>query len=1044
MNWRIYNLILQQMQDLSINKEDSTEILLCYLYSLLNIEHSSSQTMADGVSSPNFERNVQRFKLGDSLPDYIYDIRFAAFCRSIVTYHLNNDSRTFLEYFTPRLVSQWSVLMAETQSLSVTDQLIILYITLIGTKELNKRFDSIGTDELHAIYRKYIPVLETIPNMDSDMFVRCWKAVFYTPMPKLKNTVSKKLLDAIRFYRKHKVSGHALLKNYCQYNRNRARLDEAFNPWLDFEKSVKNNSPVSGVSIAESAFNIIQNISHEKPSDVIRASIFPYPELFGRTSDIKVKPRNDNRFECSFLLQEFEKIAKFVTNILIVNPGPDFLVLWNDHSKTYSCKCTVAVPNIYFASAYRMQFPAFKFCIFSDLEQISRKFDYVAVISTLTDDKLDLSSVFSACDKKGKLIALLPQTILSDDNQINDLLNASALRIEKIISIAPNATVSSPAKKMLLFANGSTYNYNTSIPIFFTQCDAKSDNLIIEKEYISLPHEKLSQGHTLNQLRLSAEKKKKTIPSKTRNKALVYSFSDEIKLHYTIHTDKHNASVGEVYYKALTRTDKRSRSPWDSAATQKGLRSKDHQSVIPKLESTAYYEQIAPFIKADIHYYYNGELKQCSLKTIWFCCRDRLLQERMYDDQIAQTILFPSTNVALSSIYPATAHDEDYIQAMESVIPENSRSSVKYWQLLNLIFKAAVDEKYLSHNPIPVFLMSVSKRASKELTDLRNALTKKTFTDEEEARIVSFISEFTDSKFGRRKAKRYEAESIWLLGALRLFTGMSIREACALTWDDFIKIQALGTYQLLIYKFIQDDGTYTYQLDKSSSKFSFRKIPVSPILANMLNNRLSFLKTVYGYSEADIRFMPIILARENGSPAFCRYADAVKICHKIVDSAQIPTQEIILPGSEEVVVDMNKYLGDIFYTNFKYRANHTCAFLRGELAYTLGNKGPDTFSQHYCDYSNDLIQYAMTQKLRRWTWKYEQLNNADSLLSLCSCRGGKFTVSSEVDKRLYNSMEITLSAQDWISDSCIEFEITCEHGFYGTLTVFPKGDRTYE
>lgn len=661
--------------------------------------------------------------------------------------------------------------------MSPIDILVILYLTLTETSAFQLRFDEINQEIIDEIYRKQAFVFQHL-NLTADNFAKIWEAVFYIPMPKLKVAFSKKLIDTVKFYRKYKVSGLALVENYCYYNKYKTRLDVAINPWTEFERAIGKSPTMSGVSIAESAFMLIKGISKELPTNIIRAAIYPHPEFFSKSSGISIKPNNDGRFECSFLIEEFYKLARVSSRILIVNPGPDFLLRWNDLSIDTDCKCTVAVPNIYFASAYRMQFPNFKFCLYSDLNDRTSNFDLVAIVST-TGEELDIPNIISQCRDGGRIMALLPQTLLTKENGISDILR-STYHADKIISICPDATVTFPAKKMILYARNTTAP-KQAIPVFFTQCDAKSDNLIVEKSFVRITQSQLHEKHTLNQLRSDNEKKKQEALIKPcRNKALVYSFSDEIKLRYTIHVDKHGTYVGEVYYKALSRQDKKKKSVWDSCATQKGLRSKDQTEIVANLEATTYYNQLAPYITGDILQFYGNNIAACSLKTIWFCCRDSLLRLSSYNDHIAQTVLFPNINPALSSIYPESASDDDYRNAMESIIPIDTKATVKYWEQLNLIIRTAVASGYLSRNPITALLPEISKKSSKEMINLRNALTKKTFTPDEESRIITFICEETNSDFGPRKAKRYEVESIWLLGAIRLFTGISIREAVPL------------------------------------------------------------------------------------------------------------------------------------------------------------------------------------------------------------------------------------------------------------------------
>ena len=214
-----------------------------------------------------------------------------------------------------------------------------------------------------------------------DTFAHCWQAVYYIHMPKLKGTVSPKLVDTIRFYRQHKVSGLQLVANYCQYNKHRTQLKDAFNPWVEFEQSIKGRvNTTEGVSIAESAFNMVGDIRSEKPNDVIRAALYSFPALFGRRSDLSVRSKYDGRFECSFFLRQFELLARNATQVLIVNPGPYFLLAWAQKAKKYACKCYVAVPNIYVAAAYRIEFKNLQFCIFSDIANYAKRFELIAIV----------------------------------------------------------------------------------------------------------------------------------------------------------------------------------------------------------------------------------------------------------------------------------------------------------------------------------------------------------------------------------------------------------------------------------------------------------------------------------------------------------------------------------------------------------------------------------------------------------------------------------------------------------------------------------------
>lgn len=919
----------------------------------------------------------------------------------------------------------------------------VLHLILKSTKESQLSLAAIDEPTIESFYEDNKEPYTSF-EISKETFTECWQAVYHISMPALKGTVSSGLAKTIRFYRQHKVSGLQLVANYCQFNKHRTQIEDAFNPWLEFQQTIKGKeNAAEGISITESTFNMVEDIRNERPSDVIRSALYPFQRLFGEKSDIKVRNNYDGRFECSFFLQQFELLARNASQILIVNPGPDFLLAWSKKIEKYRCKCYVAVPNIYVASAYRMEFKGLQFCIFSDVAKHAKRFDLIAIVSPFTEEKFDIGTMLSAGNDQANFIALLPQAFVSaSDNNICALLREQGFLPGKVIAIASNATVTQPRKKILLFA-GRSIDPDAPIPVFFTQCDKDGTKLIVEKEYIQATQQQLKKPTTLVKLRKAFEKAKIDPGSvKHRKRPSAYQFSNEISLYYTVHQDRYGVFVGEVYYRGKTASqNKKDGRVWNSPTTQKGLRCKGRESVIDKMETITYSDAICPYVVGDMLDHYGEHIGECSLKTIWFCCRSRLLARRDYRDEIARNILFNPEKNMLSALYPANAGDEDYRNAMQSVIPEDSLAVVKYWQQLNIIMRVAEESGFIPTNPIPALLPEISNRASKELRNLRNMLTKKTFTFEEEARILAYVREEGKSDFGPRKALRFEEDSTLLLGPIHLFTGMSTREACALTWDDFESIPGLKVYRLLVYKFLSDEGTVIYHADGTAC----RKVPVAPLLADMLNSRKTYLQAVHGFTEAELQHLPIVMPDNKktvaalSKPSFCRYDAAIRVCRSLIEKADIPTQELVLPGDgdKEIVVDMNKYQGDIFYSNFKHRANHTCSFNRGELSYVVGNKAPDTFSQHYCDYTNDLVQYGMVQKLNRWTHNHETgVQNAVQSTSEISTFTRNTTVHSDRKKNHYNAVSITLSSTQGVPGSYIDVLIECDHGATGSIAVY--------
>ncbi len=1043
----IYPSILEKFTALNIDIFHYEDIVRCYALAKLNIEHSRKPDYADGIHTAEFATKASRYQLLSSDKNPYYDSSaFFSLCSDLVSAGMDKNCWLFFEFFTPFLVADWDRLVSIFPKGHHDKLACVLYLILKSTNDSQLSFPEIDASTIESFYDAKSELYDSL-EITKDIFAGCWQAVYYNHMPELKGTVSPKLVDTIRFYRQHKVSGLQLVANYCQYNKHRTQIEDAFNPWVEFQQAIKGKvNAAEGISIAESTFNMVEEIRNEKPSDVIRAALYPFPALFGRRSDLRVRSNYDGKFECSFFLRQFEALAQNASQILIVNPGPDFLLAWSQKAKKYACKCCVAVPNIYVAAAYRMEFKGLQFCIFSDIADYEKRFDLIAVVSPFTAEEFSIGTMLSSGKDNANFIALLPQTFISapKDNVCTVLRDHSFLP-SKIIAIAPSATATKPGKKMLLFA-GRNADPNAPIPVFFTQCDESASNLIVEKEYIQVSQQQLIKPTTLVKLRNAFEKAKIDPDSvKHRNRPSVYQFSNEISLFYTVHRDKYDVYVGEAYYRGKTSPkNANDGQAWNSPATQKGLRCKDRESVIGKMESIPYSDAIYPYIVGDMLDHYGDRLVGCSLKTIWFCCRNRLLARRDYRDEIARKILFSPEKNTLSALCPSNAGDEDYRNAMQSVLPEGSIALVKYWQQLNIIMRAAEESGFIDTNPIPALLPEISNRASKELRNLRNMLTKKTLTFEEEARILAYVREESEAVYGPRKALRFEDDSTLLLGPIHLFTGMSTREACALTWDDFETIPGLNAHRLLVYKFLSDEGSVIYHSEGTAC----RKVPVAPLLADMLNSRKTYLKAMCGFTEAELQHLPIIMPNNKktaamfSKPPFCKYDVAIRVCRSLIEKANIPTQELVLPGDgdKEIVVDMNKYQGDIFYSNFKHRANHTCSFNRGELSYVVGNKAPDTFSQHYCDYTNDLVQYGMVQKLNRWSHAHEAgVQNTVQSTSELSTFTRNTSVHSDRKKNHYNALSVTLSPNQEVPGSYIDVMIECDHGVTGSIAVYGTG-----
>lgn len=477
-----------------------------------------------------------------------------------------------------------------------------------------------------------------------------------------------------------------------------------------------------------------------------------------------------------------------------------------------------------------------------------------------------------------------------------------------------------------------------------------------------------------------------------------------------------------------------------SKVTEKGLRAKSRKEVIGSLEIVPFADGIRNVIIDNVMTIYRDSLSELTLKTLWFCIRPSLMLVAGYEDTIAKEMFCGQFKEHIADIQPAIANEIEINNAMK-VFPQGRdyNTGIKYWEQLNQIMKKLLSEKIIRYNPVPMLMQSFSKRATAAEREVRNALVKKTFTAEEEAKCISFLLADTKVTIENRTVQRYEKNSLLLCFAIRLFSGMALREVCALTWSDFVRIPNVGSYKLIVTKSVGDDGREREETDALAWN-KYRLVPVALLLAEMLLKRKEYIMSLYGIEESEIRKMPIVLEKEkighNGKIKYCKPLVANNACNKILAKANIASNTISLPdGNETKETDLSKYYGDIFLSHFRYRANHVCKMTRGEINYIIGVKPPDTFSENYCDYTNDFIQYEMACKLRRWSSRFTEAKIEDGIMPKIVLNESK-SISIEAANDKPAAIDLELIFEEKQKNNALKIMVDCENGFFGSVVCY--------
>lgn len=768
------------------------------------------------------------------------------------------------------------------------------------------------------------------------------------PLTTIPVKINKSIKNVLDEYEKLQIPRKVLMKDYLAIRGN-LYVQKAYNPWAYKYKGIEKQEVECGVSVAESGFNITAvELRKQKPTDVIKAAFY--------------KNRNDSAFECGFLLEEF--MCELNGDSIIVNPSPDMIIKFEE-CKRGNC---YAIIDPIIAELYKIQFPEAKFYYVE--ENPKKIFKRMLIVNR--DYPVEKTEVLMKwiywCE--GQVLALLPNTYV-DHLKYNalSLIRKAEFSIERVL-ILNKGIIKTKYKKCLLYMTKSS-TQTEFWRLENTVLGNKNFKIINQEIYVE--HERYwKDDATLIKLWNSKGliKGKEIIPNEVKEIA----FSNEIHLFYSIYADRKNRYAGSCWYREIKNVDPLIYGKRVSQKIEKGLRAKTKDEILHKLPQIVFDDRVFPYIYTDIVTKFVHAGISISLKAMWILVRNTMLESRVYDENVLNE-LFQLGGQELAEYNIENQTEEELIDLLVNKLKVHK--SIKYMVQLNVLFEAIRKEKFIRYNPLREMMDSVNKKASERQQEVRNVLVKKHFSATEEKKIFEFLTKKTWNEMFQKQIPKCVEESIYLLGVIRLFTGMSLREVCALFWSDFVQIEGTNEYQLKVSKFIDSTGKIISHTS-NDDWLKFRCVPVARPLRILLKQRKEYLIT-RGISLDKIAYMPIITATEDiaelkKSPKriLCKTSRAQNFCRKVLQQAIKEKQELVLPDAKgELLTDIYKYGGDIFVTNIKMRLNHYCGMTQGEFNYMLGLNPKDTFSRHYCDYTNSLVQYAMVEKLNRWTALYE-------------------------------------------------------------------------
>ncbi|MGN0421599.1 MAG: hypothetical protein ACI4EY_02570 [Lachnospiraceae bacterium] len=772
--------------------------------------------------------------------------------------------------------------------------------------------------------------------------------------------INGKIKKAIDAYNNKKVPMRVLLTDFLAVKSKSDELAAADNPWVYFYKGIEGHEVESGVSSDESLFRFAaMTLKNQKPSDVINATFFSN------------KTRNDSDFELQYVLPLFLKNIKSNDCILFVNPSPDIVCAVEE--SVHGGNRYYAVADKTVADLYKIQFPNAEFCSFDQMYKIK---GIDAVLITNRDQKArqtqTLLQCLHCCEDSAKVVGLVPCAWL-DNPESGAYVNFKEMgfAVQQLLIVDTKATASTPRKKMIMLLEKGNAN---TVEVFQSFYDVKTKTFLVSESAVHIGADAYMKS---DKTVLSCLKSEFTSEADNKilkyNKAEEYKISEEISLFCKVYSGRKNKYAGVAYYREIKDTQLKTWGKKLSADIEKGLRANSKEEVIGALDNIIFDDSLYPIIRADIGEKYIAPKRLLSLKTIWFYCWSYLADSKKYDHEYVCQLF---KQKPISEIMPQIQTGAVLLEAAaKSLSLDVDDVPYKAIEQMDMILKTAVKHRLLVFDPLESYVAEYTSRATERQQEVRNALVKKHFSTEEEMNIFNNIVKVKN--VDDRKVFSCTQKSLLLSVVIRLFTGMAIREVAALNWDDFKPIEGTDSYQFIITKFVDVKGKIVLHSARENWK-RFRIVPSAKVLSYLLNDRKKYLLDK-GIDKEYLEECPIVLQEERitdmqnrKSISHCRPEKISALCNELIRKADIPGNEIILPDDKsDLVTDFNRYHGDIFLSNFRHKANHAAYMTMGEINYMIGVNAPDTFSRHYCDYTNDFLQAGIVQKLCRWEVDYE-------------------------------------------------------------------------
>lgn len=581
------------------------------------------------------------------------------------------------------------------------------------------------------------------------------------------------------------------------------------------------------------------------------------------------------------------------------------------------------------------------------------------------------------------LFSLLPTAFIDQHGEESLRSSIGKLFSIQLIALIPSqATNIAPRKRCMLVMRPGVGQFPKVI-LQNTKCEGcKTVTSLTPTKARNISCDYLMQSSaTLYSLYQQA--KSLSAPVSKRQKPAIYRFSRELSIGYSI------SQVGEKFRPKFT--------PYLPPTTRQLRENHEgHGSALCKAFSGKLYPSHDALIADIEHFYFNStkirtaintlprlfQDHACSLKTFCYLHQEQFLTDLRYDRKLMEELfLVPNLwDSKLCAMDIRTANTEEIKLILDDAAQAASMSDTrkrKFYKQIEVIYDW-VGKVYpdIRTNPITPLFQDLLERPD-TVHAMRDNMVRRSWTHAEEKRLLEILASDTTSP------------TLALAALIRFYTGISIREACALVWGDYQRIPRFGLHTLTIRRRFKGNSTIPVPLE---TKDLYRSIPVCQPLEVALSQYKSKIKGICSTEQLDT--LPVI-SDPQAPDIPIRPKKLIAYERALLERLALPELHLYVPSEDDPVdVDINDYQGDWMRSNFRYHCQHDGHMDTDEVRYCLGMRPETTAAQHYNSALKETSQLRMCCAINRWAAIHNLSDTVSSDIHTLRVKEAPRTISS--------------------------------------------------